>query len=153
MKSIVNTPLINGFEYNYGNITVLINGVLPTIGITAIDYKETVAMENLYGAGNMPIARGVSNYTYEASLTLYKSELIALQRAARTQDPLNVTGAISNILPFDILVSYARADKSGITTDILKNVQFLENSVSSAQGDSSILIQIPLILSHIQWGA
>lgn len=154
MKSIVaNTPLINGFEYGWSNITVLINGVLPTVGITAIDYKETSAMENLYGVGNMPIARGVGNYTYEASITLYKSELIALQRAARTQNPLNTTGSISAILPFDIIVSYLRPDGSGTTTDTLKNVQFLENSVGSGQGDTSIIVQIPLVLSHINWGA
>lgn len=156
MKSIVASPnpvLINGFEYGWSNMAILINGLLPTIGITAIDYTENGEIVNLLGFGNTPIARGVGNYTYEASITLYKSEIIALQNAARAQNPLNTTGTISGILPFDIVVSYMRPDGSGITTDILKDVQFTNNKSGGAQGDTSLTTELTLVISQIVWGS
>lgn len=153
MKTIAGvSPLINGFEYSWTNIGVFINGILPTLGITAIDYSQTAVLENLYGYGNQPIARGSGNYSAELSLTLYRSEINALILAARQQNPLNSLGEISQILPFDISVSYARGDGSGITTDILRNCQFTDNKVSSKQGDTSITTQLTLVLSHIEWG-
>ena len=154
MKTIAGVnPLINGFEYGWSNIGVFINGILPTLGITAIDYSQTAVLENLYGYGNMPLARGAGNYSAEASITLYKSEIIALETAARQQNPLNSLGEISQILPFDITVSFLRPDGSGVSTNILRNCQFTDNKVSSKQGDTSITTQLTLVLSHIEWNA
>jgi len=155
MKSIVasaNPLLINGFEYGWSNISVFINGVLPTIGITAINYSETADITNLYGFGNTPIARGVANLTYEASISLYKSDIIALQNAARVQNKLNTTGSITSLLPFTVVVSYLRPDGSGVTSDTLLDCQFTNNSSGAAQGDSSIVTELTLVISGIKWG-
>lgn len=153
MKSIQNIqPNINGFQFGWSSIVVNIGSLVPVLGVTQISYKETTNFENLYGAGNGVVGRGVGNYTYEASITLYKEELRALQSAARVQNPLNIANSIQGILPFDMIISYQKLDNSSVTVDILKNVQFMENGVDSSQGDTSITVTIPLIISHIQFG-
>lgn len=153
MKSIVNQPFINGFQYGWSNCQVLINGTLATIGITAIAYEETTEFETIYGASNVGIGRGVGNYTYTASMSLYAEELVALQNAARIQNPLNTTASVAGLLPFDIIITYLKPDNSGLTIDKLKNVQFTNNKRDVKQGDTSISVDLTLIISHIEWGA
>lgn len=154
MKSIVqNTPYINALQYGWSNISVLINGTLATIGITSISYEEVTEYETIFGAGNVGIGRGVGNYTYTASMTLYAEELVALQNAARIQNPNNTTASIAGVLPFDIIVTYLKPDGSGLTIDKLKNVQFTNNKRDAKQGDTSLGVELTLIISHIEWGA
>lgn len=151
MKGTLSQPFINGFEYGWGNIQLLINNV-PMIGITAIDYSENTTFENLYGVGRMPIGRGVGNHEMEGSITVLASEVIALQQAARTQGI--VDGDITGLLPFTVVISYIPSEGQGIPIlDKLFNVQFAANARGMAQGDTSITVDIPLVLSHIEWGS
>lgn len=156
MKSINNLiPLISGFEYSWANLTVfLANGTVPVVNITSIKYSQEQDMEDLYGAGNFPVARTNGNFKTTASITLRKSELIGLQAAARTStNPLITSyGEIQSILPFKIVVQYKRDDYSSITVDELMNCQFLSNSVDLSQGDMSVDVEVNLICSHIKWG-
>lgn len=50
-------------------------------GITALSYKDSKEKENIYGAGEFPVGRGEGNYKAEASITLLKEEVNALQLA------------------------------------------------------------------------
>ena len=155
MKSIVasgNPVRINGFNYNWANISILLGSVLPVIGVTEISYKEKADITPAYGFGNTPIAYSVKNLTYEGSITLYKDELPALQNAARIQNPLNTTGSISGILPFTVVVSMISPDGVKTTTDTILDVMFLENGVETKQGDGEIMVKIPFICSEIQFG-
>ena len=143
-------PFINGFAYSWANIALAINGVVIN-GITSINYSENHESESLYGIGNMPIARGVGNHSYEASITLHRSEVVALQTAASLQ---GIAGNdITSLLPFTITVSYNGDQGQVPITDVLLNAQFLSNNIGTSQGDTSIEVEIPLIISHIVWGA
>ena len=53
------TPLINGINYAWANVKVIILGV-PVVGITKIDYKIKQKKENQYGAGYEPVSSGVA---------------------------------------------------------------------------------------------
>jgi hypothetical protein len=143
-------PFINGFEYSWANISLAVNGVIIN-GITSINYSESHEAESLYGIGNVSIARGVGNHTFEASITLQKSELIALQLAATNQGITD--GDITGLLPFLVTIAYNGDQGQVPTIDILYNAQFLSNNVGTSQGDTSIEVEIPLIISHIKWGA
>lgn len=117
---------------------------MPFVGITAIKYGDSQDVQNNYGAGRHPVSRSKGRITPSASITLYKSEVVALQRQAPN-------GRLQDIAPFDITVSYL--PESGIiSTDKIRNCQFTENKVDWKEGDLNQQIELVLIPSHIEWG-
>ena len=132
--------LVNGVQYGWGNITCILYGS-PVVGITKIDYKRTQAKENLYGAGRDVIGRGYGNFTYDGSIEMYLEEWVKIVKASASGDPLQT-------VPFTITVVYGGPGVVPIK-DILFNVEFLENPLTSSQGDTSIKVTIPIIMSHI----
>lgn len=132
--------LINGVTYDWGSISFVPFGV-PMVGITKIDYKETQKKENLYGWGRKPIARGYGNFEYEGSIEVYLDEWKRIIAAAPSRSPLDIP-------PFDIPVVYS--GKGTLPTrDILRAVEFMENPFTVGQGDTKILVTIPLIIAAI----
>jgi hypothetical protein len=134
------TPLINGVSYGWGNIQLVLFGV-PVVGITKIDYKSKQNKENLYGAGYKPVSRGYGKYEYEGSIEIYTEEWKRIIAAAPNKDPLSIA-------PFDIQVVFL-GDRVSPNKDVLKMCEFLENPLSSSEGDTSIKVTIPLIIGDI----
>jgi hypothetical protein len=134
------TPLINGVSYGWGNIQLVLFGV-PVVGITKIDYKSKQNKENLYGAGYKPVSRGYGKYEYEGSIEIYTEEWKRIIAAAPNKDPLSIA-------PFDIEVVFA-GNRVAPDKDSLKMCEFLENPLSSSEGDTSIKVSIPLIIGDI----
>lgn len=134
------TPLINGVSYGWGNIQLVLFGV-PVVGITKIDYKAKQTKENLYGSGYKPVSRGYGKYEYEGSIEIYTEEWKRIIAAAPNRDPLSIA-------PFDIEVVFA-GNRVAPEKDSLKMCEFLENPLSSSEGDTSIKVSIPLIIGDI----
>ena len=134
------TPLINGVSYGWGNIQLVLFGV-PVVGITKIDYKAKQTKENLYGAGYKPVSRGYGKYEYEGSIEIYTEEWKRIIAASPNRDPLSIA-------PFDIEVVFA-GNRITPDKDSLKMCEFLENPLSSSEGDTSIKVSIPLIIGDI----
>ena len=152
MRGTTAKPKINGaVEYGWAHIQLLINNV-PVSGITAIEYEETTATENIYGASNLPIARGFKNHEFSGSLTLLNSEIQPLQDAARAQGILS--GDFTSLLPFTITISYIpiTGGAGAPVVDILEEVQFTSNNRGMSQDDSTIESSVDLIIGSIQWG-
>lgn len=136
------TPLINGKSYEWADIVVNILGV-PVVGITAIEYAEMQAMENVYGAGAYPISRGYGKVEPTAKITMLMEEVEPLMAAA----PL---GRLNQIPEFDITVVYL--DTNLVTRrHVLRNAKFKNNARVSAQGDVSIPVELELLISHVDW--
>ncbi|MDK2903505.1 MAG: hypothetical protein PWQ93_1424, partial [Clostridiales bacterium] len=56
-----------------------------------------------------------------------------------------------NLAPFTAVVSYSNEDEP-VTTDTLKQCKFTEQSLSAAQGDKSVKVELSmLILGGINW--
>lgn len=124
------SPLINGQNYSWSDISVVLLGV-PVVGITAITYKESQEKVNNYGAGDQPISRGRKNKVYtNGSLTLYVDELQAILQTAPNKDILNIP-------PFTIIVLF------GSSKHVLKNCEFTEDPFDSKSGDSAITVSCP----------
>lgn len=134
--------LINGKTYSWGDIAVVLFGQ-RVAGITAVSYDQEQEKENVYGAGNQPVARGYGNKKYTASITLLSEEVSALEAAAPNGD-------ICDIPPFDVVVSFMN-DQRAVVTHILKNAEFSKDSRNGKQNDPKMEIELPLIISHIQW--
>jgi len=135
-------PLINGKSYEWADIVVNVLG-LPIIGITNIEYEEKQGMENIYGAGRFPVSRGYGKVEPTAKMTMLMEELENIQAVA----PL---GRIMDIPEFDIIVMYL--DAANVTRKhVLKNVRFMNNKRAVSTGDTSIPVELELIVSHIQY--
>lgn len=124
-------------------IVVLLGRVLE--GITELSYSDKVEMENVYGAGGMPIGRAKGNYSATLSMTLYREEVIALQQS------LPPGRRIQDIEPFDIVVHYEY--NNYICKDVIRNCQFTNNAVEVKQNDKTIAVKFEMITSHIDHNA
>lgn len=135
-------PLINGKSYEWSDITMNVMGV-PIVGVTAIKYDETQNMTNIYGAGRRPVSRGYGQIEPTASVTLLMEEIEALQAVAPN-------GLLMDIPEFDIIVAFT---DTALVPRIhkIRNCRFKKNSRETATGDTSIPVELELIISHIDW--
>lgn len=133
-------PLINGTNYDWGQITLVLFGI-PVIGITKIDYTRKQKKENNYGIGYEPISRGYGIVEYEASIEIYQDELKRIIAAAPNQDLLAIP-------PFDIQIIFQNQGLL-LVQDTLKLCEFTEDSLSASQGDTKILVSLPLIIAGV----
>jgi hypothetical protein len=135
------TPLINGINYSWANVTINLFGV-PVVGITKIDYKSMQKKENNYGIGAQPVSRGYGNYEYEGTIELYVEEWKRIIAASPNRDPLRIA-------PFNIQVVYGGSGVA-VDKDVLRAVEFMENPLTASQGDTKLLVSIPLIIGAIE---
>lgn len=136
----VKTPLINGINYSWANIQFVLFGVIVT-GITKITYKRKQKKENNYGFGTEPVSRGYGNKEYEGEIEIYTDELKRIIASAPNRD-------IHDIPPFDIQVLFSG---SGVATDkdVLQQCEFTEEGLEAAQGDTKLLVTLPLVIGGI----
>ena len=136
----MNTPLINGVNYSWANIKLVLFGV-PVVGITKIEYSKKQKKENNYGMGTEPVSRGYGNNEYEGKITLYRDEWNKIIAAAPTKNPMDIDF-------FDIQVVYAGTRVAPVI-DVLRSCEFMEDVLSVGQGDTKIMVEIPIIIGAI----
>lgn len=139
----LNSVLVNGINYSWANVKLVLFGV-PVVGITKISYGKKQVKENNYGAGSEPISRGYGRIDYEASIEIYKDEWMRIINAAPNNDPLNIS-------PFTVQVIYGNIPGQGgivlPNKDTLYNCEFMEDPMSTSEGDTKILLTIPLLVA------
>lgn len=135
------TALIGGVAYSWGNLSIVLFGNV-VIGATKIDYKARQNKENGYAWGYKPVYRQYGNYEYEGSIELYVDEWKKIIAASPNRDPLQ-------LLPSDIQIVFA-GSRVLPTGDTLQAVEFMENPFTASQGDTKLLITIPLLIGDIQ---
>lgn len=140
--ALILPPLINGKAYEWADVVVNIGGV-PVTGITAIEYNDSQTMENVYAAGRNVNARTYGRVEPTAKISMLMSSIEAIQAAS-------TTGRIQDIPEFDIPVVFL--DTNNVTVrHKLRNVRFMNNGRKSAVGEGAVIVEIDLILSHIEW--
>ena len=134
------TPLINGTNYSWSNVTVNPFGV-PLVGIISIEYKRKQTKTNNYGSGQEPVSRGYGNKEYDGSIEVYMDEWKAFIAASPSRDPLQIP-------PFDIPVTFS--GQGVLTTkDVLRAVEFMEDPMTAKSGDTKLTVKIGLIIGGI----
>lgn len=136
-------PLINGIEYSWADIVLTVAGT-PVTGITGIEYSDEQEVVDNYGAGRYAVSRSKGRITNSAKLTLYASEVAALQKKT-------ANGRLQDLSAFDITVSYIPEEGGVVMTDKLRNCQFKANKRSVSEGDTSIKVDLDLAVGHIEW--
>jgi hypothetical protein len=136
--------IINKFGKLAGWSSITVNLLGRDVeGIIELAYNDGTEKENFYGAGNMPVGRGVGNYSAKASITLYQEEIVALQRS------LGPGGRLEDIAPFDINVHYEYRDF--IYKDRIRNCEFPGRGTEIKQNDKTIAYKFDLLVSHVDW--
>ncbi len=133
--------LINGVNYSWRNVTMVLFGV-PVKGIAKISYKKKQEKTNNYGAGDDPTSRGYGRKEYEASIELYRDEWQKIIDVAPTKDPLEIP-------PFDIVVCFG-GSRVTAKTDILQSCEFLEDAFDANEGDTKLMVTLPLIIAGVK---
>lgn len=136
-------PLINGIEYSWADVVLTIAGI-PVTGITGIEYDDDQEVVNNYGAGRHPVSRSKGRITPSAKITLYASEVAALQKKT-------VNGRLQDLGAFDVIVSYIPEESGMVMTDKIRNCQFKSNKRNVSEGDTSIKVDLDLVVGHIEW--
>lgn len=134
--------LINGKNYSWSSLSLIINGTAYT-GFTEISYKQSQTKENNYGIGDKPISRGYGNKSYEGSITMYRDTWQSIIEGSPANNPLD--------LPFfNIIVQY-QPTSTGILIkrDTLVAAEFTEDGITVAQGDTKILVTLPIIFADL----
>lgn len=137
-------PLINGINYGWANISFVLFGV-PITQITKISYSRKQKKENNYGAGYDPVSRGYGNKEYEASIEMYTDQWLQIIALAPNNDPLQIP-------PFDIPVIFA-IDGQPPVKDVLRSCEFTEDPFTGSQGDTKLMVTIPLMPASIDRAA
>jgi hypothetical protein len=141
MNGIRHLPLINGTEPSWANLVVTIAGV-PEIGITKIEYADKQTIDNIYGAGQLPVSRGYGNIEPTCSVTLLRSSVEAIRAASPT-------GRLQDIANFDIVVCFIPVGSTLIVRHTVRNCQFKDDALAIAQGETKNETTFELIGSHI----
>lgn len=126
--------MINGVNYAWGNLSWVIFGV-PLIGITEMEYTRKRVVKNNYGAGDEPTSRGLGNFEYSGSITVYTDEIRAILKNAPNKSILEI--------PMFSATNIFSGDGVLYNTDKLKNISFTEDPFAAKQGDTAILCKIP----------
>lgn len=135
------TALINGVNYSWGNLNLMIFNNLM-VGVTKINYTARQQKDNNYGWGYKPVSRGYGRYEYEGSIEMYVDEWKKIIAAAPNNDPLQ-------ILPSDIQLVFA-GSRILPTKDVIMAMEFLENPLDANEGDTRLLVTIPIVIGDIQ---
>ncbi|MEG0788774.1 MAG: hypothetical protein RR432_01105 [Alistipes sp.] len=126
----------NSREYEFADITVFM-GNRDITGLRSIEMAEKQEKEPLYGKGNKPLSLQKGNKSYEGSIGVTQSELLALEMASG--------GSVLD-LELKIVVNYGNPTKGDmIATDEYIGCQFTEAAKGMKQGDKFMEIELPII--------
>jgi hypothetical protein len=136
-------PLVNGQEWEYGDIKVSVLGLNCT-GLRGITYKKKQNKEAVGGQGNNPKAVQRGEKSYDGSLTLLKSDVDLLDAAAQDAGFEDLVDVPGNLIT--ITASYQKDGAAvALNVDVIKNVEFLEAEDGMKKGDMFKEITLPFI--------
>lgn len=131
--------LVNGKAYDYSQIRAIVLGV-PVVGITSISYTQEQEKTNNFGTGNLPVSRGEGATDASGSLDISMNDVEALRDVAPD-------GSFLKIPAFDIVIVFENSQR--VITHVLKNVQFTNDGVEAAQGDTDLNRSFDIVIGDI----
>jgi hypothetical protein len=137
---------INGREYEWADISIVVGGVLIA-GFRAVSYKREREKEAMFAKGRKAHSIQAGNESVTGSITFTQSQLEALEAA---------TGGNLLTAKVDIVVSYgaefnaASAASAVISTDTIVGAEFTEYEKGMSQGDKFMEIAMPFLALDIR---
>ena len=135
--------LINGQGYDFTSLQVTMLGNPLVIGLKSISYTTTQEKNNAKGVGGQPVERTRGSIDYSGSIGLTLKEVKQLRQA---------TGGlpVTQIPSFSISISFAN-DVDPVITDVLEFVEFTEDPTELSEGDTDVVVTLPIIIGNIKY--
>jgi hypothetical protein len=133
---------VNGFLYSKSSGEIDVDGK-PFRAINAINYKRTIAREDVRGTGALPIGstRGDASHEADLELALHEGHLFLTYLGQKAKE----RGAAGpSCVPFNIGVSWDEPGGAGTNTVEINNVTYKEDSVGVGQGAAGIVMKFVL---------
>ena len=130
---------INGREYEFGDLQLLLGGVEIT-GFRGITITTTVDKEPVYGKGRHPRSIQHGNYAHSGQIVLLQSELEKLRSSSRTGSVLDLT--------LDAVLNYGGNIENGAGTYSTRRViglEFTEETEEMNQEDKFMEVTLSYV--------
>jgi len=134
-------PDYSSKNYSWNDISIAIGGRIIE-GIDEVEYSGKQEKKVLRGRGAIghKITRG--NKDFEGKIVLWQSEVEAMIADAPNKDIL--------ALSFDIIWSFAPNDGGATVTDVLSTCEIKEYKKGMKQGDSNMLVELPILFLEVK---
>jgi len=138
---------VRSSECSWTNAQVMLLG--RTIkGIKGWEYKETIAKEFIYGAGNEPLDIAEGEVKNEGNLKLLGFEADALNKAAQASGYKNITRVPTDSIVITIRLQKSKTDP--VTTVTISGVAFTETGGAMEQGAKTREVTLPFLALNIE---
>ena len=125
-------------EFPWHSVQIAIDGVVLT-RVTGVKFTIKTDKEYDYGRGADPHEILSGNKTPEGEITMRQSE------AEKLQDKLTDEQDLTDLPPFDVVVSFVPKRGQQQVSYTLKGAEFLEDNRESKQGDKSMELTFPIM--------
>lgn len=133
--------MINGKSFGWSDIEISLPGL--EINIQDISYDDELEKELTYGLGNKPRGYGTGNYAASGKISMNREDFIEILNYCKKNNiPL-----YKLVIP-KIVVSYANDDQP-LQVDILPECSFSKRSLSAAQGDKTLKVELDLFIGGV----
>ena len=136
-----------GQSYGWGDVKVSLFG-RELVGITAVEYSKKSEVKAVYGQGTDPVSYGIGNNSYTGKITLDIKEVQGIMKAMNKPG-----GDITQIPAFDVTVVIGDDSTNDTFVDTLHECKFTEMGRTIKQNDQEWIMETPLYVSGITFGA
>ncbi len=142
-------PTVNEITPSWSDIGITINvdvgQTLETIDYQGVKFASKVEVGAQRGtSGGRVMKRTQGSKTDEASLTMYKSGLRALQKALAEVAPKRGNQVLVSLVTFDVLVQWTPVGETEIYTTKIKGCRLLERSEDAKEGNDAAIVEVGL---------
>ena len=133
-------PLVNGISFDFVQLTPLFLGV-PLVSMSSITYEEIQEKINNMGVGNRPVSRGRGAIDASGSMELSMNDIEAIRDVAPS-------GSLLLLPASDFVLVFG--NPQNVQTHILKNLEFTNDGVTGAVGDTDLKLTLNFVISQFQ---
>ena len=134
-------PLVNGIAFDFVQLTPLFLGV-PLVSMSSITYEEIQEKINNMGVGNRPVSRGRGAIDASGSMELSMNDIEAIRDVAPS-------GSLLLLPASDFVLVFG--NPQNVQTHILKNLEFTNDGVTGAVGDTDLKLTLNFVISNVQY--
>ena len=134
-------PLVNGISFDFVQLTPLFLGV-PLVSMSSITYEEVQEKVNNFGIGNRPVSRGRGAIDASGSMELSMNDIEAIREVAPN-------GSLLLLPASDFVLVFG--NPQNIQTHVLKNLEFTNDGVTGAVGDTDLKLTLNFVISDVQY--
>ena len=132
---------MNGISFDFVQLTPLFLGV-PLVSMSSITYEEIQEKINNMGVGNRPVSRGRGAIDASGSMELSMNDIEAIRDVAPS-------GSLLLLPASDFVLVFG--NPQNVQTHILKNLEFTNDGVTGAVGDTDLKLTLNFVISNVQY--